>query len=262
MEKDGLRRTGEASGPGNERSARLLEALAFRVRGLRGNRGWTRQELSRRCGLSVRFLARVESGKGNISVVRLDALARALETTADTLVRPAFDRSDLIALVGLRGAGKSTVGPILAERLSVPFIEMDTLIVETSGLALDQLFELHGERYYRRLERETLRRILARNEPAVVAAAGGVVNEPISWELLCERATVVWLRARPEDHWNRVTRQGDHRPMADSPAAMDELRAILGAREKIYSQARLIVDTWDKTPEELAETVQQALEDC
>jgi XRE family aerobic/anaerobic benzoate catabolism transcriptional regulator len=148
----------------------------------------------------------------------------------------------LVALVGLRGAGKSTVGPLLAERLRVPFIEMDSLIGETSGLTLDQMFELHGERYYRRLERETLRRILARREPAVVAAAGGVVNEPVSWELLCDRA------------------QGDHRPMADNPAAMDELRAILGARERIYAQANLVVETGGHTPVEVAEAIQRRLE--
>jgi XRE family aerobic/anaerobic benzoate catabolism transcriptional regulator len=235
--------------------SRLLDTLAHRVRSIRDSRGWTRQELAQRSGLSVRFLARVEAADGNISVLRLESLAHALDTSPDALLRPVADPSGLIALVGLRGAGKSTVGPLLAERLSVPFIEMDALIIETSGLALDQLFELHGERYYRRLERETLRRILARREPAVVAAAGGVVNEPVSWELLCERATVVWLRAGAEDHWSRVAAQGDHRPMADNPSAMDELRAILGARERIYAQANLVVDTGDRTPEEVAETV-------
>jgi len=166
-----------------------------------------------------------------------------------------------VALVGLRGAGKSTVGRLLARRLDVPFIEMDALITETSGLTLEQLFELHGERYYRRLERETLRRILARHEPAVVAAAGGIVNEPVSWELLSERATVVWLRARAEDHWARVAEQGDRRPMADDPAAMDDLRAILAAREKIYAEARLVVDTGERTPEQVAETIQRKLEE-
>jgi XRE family aerobic/anaerobic benzoate catabolism transcriptional regulator len=253
------RSTGQDSLHGRA-GTRLLAGLAQRVRGLREERGWSRRELARRSGLSVRFLARVEAADGNISVLRLESLARALGSTPDTLLRPVADPSGLIALVGLRGAGKSTVGPLLAERLSVPFIEMDTLIVETSGLALDQLFELHGERYYRRLERETLRRILARREPAVVAAAGGVVNEPVSWELLCDRATVVWLRAGAEEHWTRVASQGDHRPMADNPAAMDELRAILGARERIYAQARLIVDTADRTPEQVAETIQRQLE--
>jgi XRE family aerobic/anaerobic benzoate catabolism transcriptional regulator len=240
--------------------SRLLESLAHRVRSIRESRGWSRQELARRSGLSVRFLARVESADGNISVLRLESLAHALDTSPDTLLRPVADPSALVALVGLRGAGKSTVGPILAERLRVPFIEMDSLIGETSGLTLDQLFELHGERYYRRLERETLRRILARREPAVVAAAGGVVNEPVSWELLCDRATVVWLRADAEVHWNRVAAQGDHRPMADNPAAMDELRAILSARERIYAQANLVVETGGRTPVEVAEAIQRRLE--
>lgn len=244
-----------------ERASRLLRNLAHRVRSARDLRGWSRRELADRCGLSVRYLARIESGQGNISVLKLEALARALETTPDTLLRADGDGSGLIALVGMRGAGKSTVGPLLADRLEIPFIEMDGLIREMSGLSLDELFELHGERYYRRLERETLRRILARDEPAVVAAAGGVVNEPVSWDLLCDRAIVVWLRARPEDHWSRVAAQGDHRPMADNPAAMDELRAILAARERIYAQARLIVDTADRTPEQVAETIRAELRD-
>jgi XRE family aerobic/anaerobic benzoate catabolism transcriptional regulator len=245
-----------ASGEGSA----LLRGLGLRVRELRDRRGWSRRELADRSGLSVRFLARIESGDGNISVLRLQALAAALETTPESLLHVGADPADLVALVGLRGAGKSTVGPILARRLDVPFIEMDGLIAETSGLTLDQLFELHGERYYRRLERETLRRILARREPAVVAAAGGVVNEPVSWELLCERSTVVWLRARAEDHWARVAEQGDPRPMADNPAAMDELRAILAARERIYAEAKLIVDTAERTPEQVAESIQQRLQ--
>ena len=238
----------------------LLRNLGNRVRELRDRRGWSRRELAGRSGISVRFLARIETGDGNLSVLRLEALAAALEISAESLLHTGADPADLIALVGMRGAGKSTVGPLLARRLEVPFIEMDGLIAETSGLTLDQLFELHGERYYRRLERETLRRILARREPAVVAAAGGVVNEPVSWELLCERATVVWLRARAEDHWARVAEQGDPRPMADNPGAMDELRAILAARERIYAEARLIIDTWERTPEQIAETIQRRLE--
>jgi XRE family aerobic/anaerobic benzoate catabolism transcriptional regulator len=238
----------------NERSG-LLAALARRVRRLREQRAWSRNELARRSGLSERFLARVESGDGNISVLRLEALARALDTTADRLVRPAADPARILALVGTRGAGKSTLGPLVAERLGWPFVEMDDLIVETSGLTLDQLFELHGEPYYRRLEHETLQRILARGGPLVLAAAGGVVNEPGSWDLLRRRATVVWLRARPEEHWNRVVAQGDGRPMADNPAAMEELRALLATREETYAQAEATVDTTDGTPAQLAERI-------
>ena len=236
-----------------------LRTLARRVRALRERRGWTRIQLAERSGLSVRFLARVESGDGNISILRLQALARALDTTADAMIRALPDRSRWISLVGLRGAGKSTVGPLLARRLDLPFIEMDTRIREVSGLRLDQLFELHGEGYYRRLERETLRLILDTGEPAVIAAAGGVVNEPVTWELLCEQTTVVWLRARPEDHWNRVTAQGDRRPMANNPAAMKELRALLSARETGYSRAAVAVDTTTRAPVEIAAMIEREL---
>jgi len=238
----------------------LLRNLGRRVRGLRRRRAWSRDQLALRSGLSTRFLARVESGQGNISVLRLDHLARALETTPDTLLRREPRHGGVVALVGMRGAGKSTVGPILGHMLGAPFVEMDQWIVEAAGLPIDQVFELHGERHYRRLERETLRRVLATGGPAVVAAAGGVVNEPSTWELLCEEATVVWLRARPEDHWNRVVAQGDRRPMADNPAAMQELRALLRAREPLYAEAHLTIDTSRLSPTDIASAIARRVE--
>jgi len=238
----------------------LLDILAERVRSLRERRGWTRAELASRSGLSLRFLARVETGDGNISVLRLESLARALETSADRLVRPRAERNEMITLVGLRGAGKSTVGPLLASRLGYPFVEMDELITQASGLSLDQLFELHGERYYRRLEHETVLQILARGDAAVVAAAGGVVNEPSTWRLLSERTTIVWLKARPEDHWARVVAQGDRRPMADHPAAMEELRSILSAREPVYGQAPFTVDTAGVSPAVVSDRIERLLD--
>jgi XRE family aerobic/anaerobic benzoate catabolism transcriptional regulator len=233
----------------------LLAALAERVRGRREQRGWSRAELARRSGLSERFLARVESGDGNISVLRLESLAYALETTPDQLVLPPAEPAGILALVGLRGAGKSTLGPLIAGRLGRPFVEMDDLITEASGLTLDQLFELHGEPYYRRLEQETLRRVLAGGGPLVLAAAGGVINQPDSWQLLRDRATVVWLRARPEDHWNRVVAQGDRRPMENNPAAQEELRALLVSREPLYGQAQITVDTSGTEPATLADEI-------
>lgn len=248
--------SGDAPG---RKASRLLEVLAARVRRLRKERGWTRNELAGRSGLSVRFLARVESGEGNISVRRLEELAQALETSPSELVRPLAAPNGIVALVGLRGAGKSTVGALLARRLAVPFVEMDDRITEASGLSLDQLFELHGERYYRRLEQEMLRRLLARGEAVVLAAAGGIVTEPASWTMLCEQATVVWLRARPEDHWDRVVAQGDRRPMADHPAAMEELRALLAGREKTYAEARITVDTSAQAPERVADRIADEL---
>jgi XRE family aerobic/anaerobic benzoate catabolism transcriptional regulator len=239
--------------------AGLLAALSRQVRRRRHDQGLSRAELAGRSGLSVRFLARVEGGDGNISVVRLAALAQALGTTPDELLRPEPEPSRIVVLVGLRGAGKSTVGPLLAHRLGWPFVEMDDLITEASGLSLEQLFELHGERYYRRLERETLRRVLATGGPVVLAAAGGVVSEPTSWRLLREAATTVWLRARPEEHWSRVVAQGDRRPMADNPAAMEELRALLSARASSYAQARWTLETSGRAPDAVAEQIVRRL---
>lgn len=241
-------------------SASLLDSLARRVRQLREGRGWTQTQLAERAGLSVRFLARVEGSNGNISVLRLQDLAHALGVEASELLHPVAHRSRFIALVGLRGAGKSVVGPLLARILSLPFVEMDDLIMEASGLTLDQLFELHGERYYRRLERETLDRLLADGKPVVVATAGGVVNEPSTWRALLRHATVVWLQASPEEHWSRVVAQGDRRPMDDHPDAMEELRGILRAREPIYAHAHIAVDTDRAAPDAIADRIRERLE--
>jgi XRE family aerobic/anaerobic benzoate catabolism transcriptional regulator len=150
----------------------------------------------------------------------------------------------VIALIGLRGAGKSTVGPRLAKRLKLPFVELDQRIERAAGMTLGELFALHGEAYYRRLERETLMALLAEPGGVVVATGGSIVNDRETFRLLRRRAVTVWLRARPEDHWNRVVAQGDRRPMAEHPHAMEELRALLAARERHYAEAEHVVDTW------------------
>ena len=260
-----------------------LRRVGARVRALRDARDMPRRALADASGVSARFLAELESGVGNISVARLSDVAHALGTTAAALLSPhdvgaqdpmlraivdqLVDRlgdeelaalrrwlttpaarsraagSRVIALLGVRGAGKSTVGRRLAKRLAVPFVELDALIEEAAGLTLAEIFELHGEAYYRRVERETLARFLDEHPAAVLATGGSLVSDPESYALLRRRAVTVWLKARPEDHWNRVLGQGDQRPMAQSPHAMQELEALLEARARLYAAADFTVDT-------------------
>jgi XRE family aerobic/anaerobic benzoate catabolism transcriptional regulator len=235
----------------------LLRSLGQRARARRLERGWTLRQVAERSGVSPRFLVQLEAGRGNISVRRLADVARALEVTPASLIAmPPEPRPDpVVALLGLRGAGKTTVGKRLARRLRVPFVELDRRIEEAANLSLAELFSLHGEDYYRRLERDVLRRVLDSEGPMVLATGGGIVTAAETYGLLRRTALTIWLRAAPEDHWNRVLRQGDRRPMADHPQAMSDLRSLLAAREPLYAAAAHTIETSGRTVDRIVEEI-------
>jgi XRE family aerobic/anaerobic benzoate catabolism transcriptional regulator len=222
----------------------ILDTVAGRVRQARGARRWTIRELAERSGVSVRFLVQLESGAGNISVRRLDDLARALEMSpAELLTDGGAKLPRVVALLGLRGAGKTTVGRQLARRMRARFVELDRRIEQAANLSLAEIFSLYGDDHYRRLERQTLAQVLDEDRPTVLATGGGIVTSADTYARLKQSTITVWLRAAPEDHWNRVLRQRDRRPMADRPQAMADLRAILAAREPLYAAADHTIDT-------------------
>jgi XRE family aerobic/anaerobic benzoate catabolism transcriptional regulator len=204
---------------------------------------WTLKEIALRSGVSSRFLSDLESGKGNISVARLANVARALDVPLVSLIPSDEQQTPVVALVGLRGAGKSTVGKALAKQLAIPLVELDAVIEKQANLSLGELFSLHGEAYYKRLAYDLLIKLLARNEPLVIATGGSVVTDVESWQLLRRRTHTVWLKASPEDHWKRVLGQGDTRPMENRTSAMTELRSILSQRAPLYAEAAQTVDT-------------------
>jgi len=228
----------------------LLRVLGERLRQLREERGLTLDALARRSRLSVRFVSEVLAGRANISVTRLARIAAAVGSSAGTLLADAERAASapdatpvVVALLGIRGAGKTAIGERLAARVGVPFVELDRRIEAAAGLSLPEMFALHGEAYYRRLELDALRAVLGEGRSAVVAVGGGIVTNPPALDLLHERTVTVWLRASLADHWRRVVRQGDRRPMAGRPAARTELRRLIAAREPLYRRAAIRVDT-------------------
>jgi XRE family transcriptional regulator, aerobic/anaerobic benzoate catabolism transcriptional regulator len=278
-----------ATKPGNGRDTdAYLRRLGERVRTLRNQRGMTRKALARHAKVSERYLAQLEAGLGNGSIVLLRRIARAIGLPVTQLVHegsePALDlvllsqflerlsppalteardlllrhfsepsddaRRRRIALLGLRGGGKSTLGQLLAERLGVPFIELDKEIEKRSGATLSEIFDMFGQETFRRAEREALDDVLRRHKSFVVATSGSIVTEPGTLELLLASCFTVWIKAEPDEHMRRVMAQGDMRPMANSARAMEDLISILRSREPLYAKAEVALSTSGRSPEQ------------
>ncbi len=261
--------------------AAFLAALGDRVRELRARRGMTRKILAKDSGVSERYLAQLETGQGNASLAILRRVARALGVPLEALVADAPEppaeltqatellrglspaqlgearallqktfaqadseaRSHRIALIGLRGAGKTTLGAALAERLGVPFIELDREIERESGVSLATIFDFYGQAGFRRMERRCLDRVIDQHPRFVLATGGSIVSEPSTFERLLASCYTVWLKAAPAEHMQRVVAQGDMRPMAGNRESMADLQRILTGREPLYRRADAEVDT-------------------
>ena len=204
----------------------------------------TQAELATRAGVSARFLVQLEGGRGNISVNRLTDVCAALNLSLEDLFRGLGPGGpDKISLVGLRGAGKSTIGTALATRLDVDFIEVDDRIAEAAGLSLSEIFEVGGSGLYRELEGRVIEQVISASDGAVLAAGGSLVTSADAWQLLREHTRTVWLKASPESHLQRVINQGDLRPIEGRPDALRELTDILAARSSLYAMAHITLDT-------------------
>ncbi len=274
----------------------FLVAMGQRIRSLRtaDGRNISIQEQDQRSAISPRFLSEIEAGRGNVSIARLAQIADELEQPLASLFPAVTNDNTLrgrvlklldnckpkeleelyawlserarkpaprsIALVGVRGAGKSTIGKLLASRLEIPFIEFDAMIEKAAGISLVELFAIHGESYYRKLEKEVLSKFLAHSPRTVVATGGSLVTDRETWGTVKRQCHTIWLKARAKDHWNRVVAQGDMRPMVNSPSARDELRALLRSRQPLYAEAELVIDTSKHTVEKSVEIVVKQLD--
>jgi len=238
----------------------VLVTLSQRARLLRQQQGLTLRTLAGKSGLSLRFLMDVEAGRGNISVKRLADLAQALQTTAADLVSVHSEdpAPRIIALLGLRGAGKTAVGRRLARRLRMRFVELDKHIEHRAGMRLPEIFTIHGEEFYRRLERDTLGDLLNARQSMILAVGGGIVTAAETYQLLLRHTTTVWLKARAEDCWSRVMRQGDRRPI-ELPQAREALRQLVARREPLYARASVTVDTSGVSVQQAVDRAERAV---
>jgi XRE family transcriptional regulator, aerobic/anaerobic benzoate catabolism transcriptional regulator len=230
-----------------QQESAYLMRLGERVRAWRARSRATRRQLAADSGVSERYLAQLEAGRGNISVLLLRKVARAMGVPVESLVREDEAQERPIALIGLRGAGKSTLGAKLAQALELPFIELDREVEKEAGAKLAEVFAMYGQDAFRRFERRALERVLAQHTSAVIAAGGGLVTDPATYELLLSRCRCVWLKAAPEEHMSRVIAQGDMRPFKGRGAALDEIRKLLADRNRLYGRAELTLDTSGKT---------------
>jgi len=236
-----------------------LSRLGDRVRAWRSEHGMTRKALAQASGVSERYLAQLEAGEGNISVLLLRKVARAMGVPVEQLVREESTHEKCTALLGLRGAGKSTLGAKLAESMKVPFVELDREVEKEAGAELGEVFAMYGQEAFRRFERRALERVLAQHERAVIATGGSLVTDPSTYKLLLERCVCVWLKASPEEHMARVIAQGDMRPFKGRSAALEEIRKLLADRDRLYSRADATVDTSGKTLRQSLNELRQVL---
>jgi XRE family aerobic/anaerobic benzoate catabolism transcriptional regulator len=239
----------------------LLAELGRRLREARAGSGLTVADLARRAGLSRRYVTEAEAGRANLSILKLAALAQALRTPLAQLVdlQLVSPHSERIALVGLRGAGKSSVGRELALRLEAPFIELDARVEELAGMPLAEIFSLQGEEHFHRLESEALESVLSSGERMVIATGGSIVASPSTFERLRATCRTVWLRAAPEEHLQRVADQGDRRPMQGRPRALQELEELLARRDPLYKRCEIEIATSARSVADVVSAIEQRL---